>query len=375
MRIGIVSQDFYPARGGVSENALNSALELQRRGHDVTVITSRYTPFDNNRGLDVRRIGKNIALPGRNGAFVNITIGWQLANHLRAVEREARFEVVQIHSPLEPVLPMIAARTLRAPLVGTFHTYVEGKQRVFWYDRFHRRFEQYFARLKARTVVSTAALSFINSYFPGAYDIVPNGVDVHRFSPQGKPMERYSRDAFNVVFVGRMDPRKGIKYLLRAFPEVYRRVPTARLIVVGGGILHPYYQRYLPDVFRPRVDFVGYVSAEDLPRYCATADVVVAPATGGESFGIVLVEALASGKALVASDIPGYKTVVEHERDALLVPPRDSLALADAIVRLYEDPALRQRIASRGLETAQLYAWERVVDKLEAVFERVVSRE
>ncbi len=372
MRIGIVTQSFFPARGGVAENGLHTALELQSRGHDVTVITSRFTPFDDNKGLDVRRIGHDLTIPS-NGAFVNLTVGLALGRKLRAIEDELQFEVVQIHSPLEPIFPMVAVRSLRAPKVGTFHSYVSSGK-VWSYDVFRWYVRGIFERLDGRVAVSEAARQFISRYFPGDYRIVPNGVDVKRFSPEVPPLEKFRpSDDFIILFVGRMDPRKGLKHLLQAFPLIHQRLPKVRLVVVGSGVLLRYYQRSLPVAYAPRVNFEGFASTEELPRYYAAADVFCAPALGGESFGIVLIEALASGKPVVASDIVGYNSIIENNVDGLLVPAKDPLAIAEAIVKLHDTPDLRRSMAVNGRKKSISFAWERVADLLEESFARAVA--
>lgn len=371
MRIGIVSQSFPPARGGVAEHVVQTARQLQRRGHEVTVITSKFTPFDDDVDLDVRRIGHDLTIPA-NGAFVNLTVGWWLTRKLKDIEAERRFDVVHIHSPLEPVLPLLATRTFRAPKVGTFHTYVSSG-RVWPYHAFREFLERAAVRLNARVAVSPAARDFIARYFPGDYEVIPNGVDVHRFRPDVQPAAAFrdQRD-LRLLFVGRLDPRKGLKHLLLAFPRVRKELPNARLIVVGSGILQGYYERVLSGADRARSHFEGFVSAAELPRYYAAADVFCAPALGGESFGMVLLEAMATGTPIVASDIVGYNAVVTHEQEGLLVPPRDPQALAAAIVRLARDQALRKRLGEQGRAKAMTYAWESITDRLEEVYRRTV---
>lgn len=370
MRIGIVSQSFPPARGGVAEHVVQTALALQRRGHAVTVITSRFTPFDDDLGLDVRRIGHDLTIPS-NGAFVNLTVGWWLQRKLRELEDECRFDVVHIHTPIDPVLPITAARTLRTPKVGTFHTYVSSG-RVWPYTAFKPYFRDAADRLAARVAVSPAARDFISSYFPGHYDVIPNGVDVQRFRPDVPAIDAFRNlKDLRIVFVGRLDPRKGLKHLLLAFPRVRAEFPGARLIIVGSGILRGYYERVLRPQDRGRVHFEGFVSSEELPRFYAAADVFCAPAISGESFGMVLLEAMATGKPIVASDIVGYNAVVKDGQEGLLVPPRDPQALAQAILRLAKDETLRKRLGGQGHQTALTYSWERVTDRLEEVYRRV----
>src|SRR5205085_6397188 len=186
--------------------------------------------------------------------------------------------------------------------------------------------------------------------------IVPNGIDPERFStPDVKPIEKFDDEKLNVLFVGRLDKRKGFRYLLGAFRRIKAQVPEARLIVVGAYAREDKnkYVRFARKHGLRDVKFVGYVSNEELPRYYRSAHVFCAPSTGFESFGLVLLEAMAAGAPIVASDIPGYHHVVTHEREGLLVPPADERGIADAVVRLLQDEGLRARLGQRGRETAQ----------------------
>jgi len=181
--------------------------------------------------------------------------------------------------------------------------------------------------------------------------------------------------SLNVLFVGRMEPRKGAKYLFRAMPEMLRRVPSARLTVVGSGPLSSYYRSFVPRSCRHRVRFEGRVSDETLARHFRTADIYCSPATGGESFGIVLLEAMAAGAAIVASEIPGYRDVVVHGRTGLLVEPRCPQSIALAVSRLHSDPELRKRMVEEARRAVRRYAWERVTREIERVLLSASGRE
>lgn len=372
MRIGIVSQSFFPIRGGVAEHVYYTARELERRGHDVTVITAHFNRFEDNRGLDVIRLGHDLTIPF-NKAFVNLTVSLTLKRQLRAIEAQKKFDLVHVHGPTEPVLPLAALASFTCPKVGTFHSFNERPS--LGYEVFQKRLQSYFNRLNGRIAVSEAARSFISRYFPGHYDIVPNGVDIERFKPDARPFDWYRPDReFVILFVGRMDPRKGLKYLLQAFSLISDQVPQARLVVVGNGILKPYYARFAAVAQRPRIDFKGFVSAEDLPRYYASCDVFCAPADGHESFGIVLLEALAAGRSVVASAIPGYRSVIRHGQDGVLVTPKSPLALASAIIDLYRHPSERVRLARAGRQRALEFSWPSVAGRIEAVYQRVLNQ-
>ena len=221
---------------------------------------------------------------------------------------------------------------MQAPKVGTFHSFVDG--RSLGLEIFHHQIEPLWKKLSGHVAVSEAAREFSERYFPGDYRIIPNGVDTARFRPDLPRVESMTQEHFNILFVGRMDPRKGLRYMLEAFPLIHARLPQVRLTVVGDGLLREWYKRMVPSAVKKLVRFEGFVSAIDLPRYYATADLYCSPATRGESFGIVLLEAMACGTPIVASSIRGYRTVLEDGREAVLVPKRNSLALADAIVGL-----------------------------------------
>ncbi|MDD5342206.1 MAG: glycosyltransferase family 4 protein [Patescibacteria group bacterium] len=371
MRIGIISQAYFPIHGGVTEHVHHTALELKKRGHDVTIITANFGRED--RLYDsplVRRIGFDLTVPS-NGAFGNVTIGWRLAQQLRAIEREKKFDIVHIHSPVDPVLPLVAAKVIRAPKVGTFHSYMKSSN---GFNFFQRLLEGYFKKLNGRIAVSQDAKTFFSKYFPGDYRIIPNGVDTERFSPAVKPLEEFRNGFFNILFVGRMDPRKGLKHLIKAMPLIIAAVPKTRLIVVGGGILQEYYRTQISENIIDRIHFAGFVSAEDLPRYYRTADVFCSPATEGESFGIVLIEALASGVPVVASDIEGYNSVVKNGRTGFLIPIKQPIKIAEKVIELLKQKKLRTQMGRQGRAEALRYSWPKVTLEIEKYYKEVLNK-
>lgn len=370
MRIGIVSQSYFPIRGGVAEHVYHTAFELERRGHTVTIITSNFTRFDDDRGRNVIRIGHDVTIP-YNGAFVNLTVGFGFRPLLQEIERAQAFDVVHIHGPLEPVLPLAALQSFQCPKVGTFHSFSSGTPTG--YVMFRKQLERFARRLNARIAVSEAAESFISRFFPNQYEIIPNGVSTERFSPDVEPMPWHEPNEFTILFVGRLDPRKGLKYLMKAFAIIAQEIPNSRLVIVGNGMLRRYYERFAAPSIRHRVSFTGFVSTGNLPRYYASADVFCSPAVGSESFGIVLIEALASGKAVVASDITGYRSVVRNQQDGVLVEPKNPLAIAKAVIELAKNPDQRHRYEVAGRKRAEEFAWSSVTSKIEAVYERVVQ--
>ena len=217
----------------------------------------------------------------------------------------------------------------------------------------------------------------MGAHFPGDYRIIPNGIDLEPFSdPALRPIERFDDGKLNVLFVGRLEKRKGFKYLLRAFAQVKKAVPEARLMVVGA------YDKEdkAPFVLYARehrlrdVRFIGYVPEDDLPRYYLTCHVFCAPSTGFESFGIILLEAMAAGRPIVASNIDGYRGVLEDGKEGLLVQPEDERRLADALIHLLRDPALRGRMGRRGQAKATDYSWQKVAQQILGYYQELLEK-
>jgi phosphatidylinositol alpha-mannosyltransferase len=372
MRIGLVSQSYYPRYGGVTEHVHALAQELRRRGHEVTIITSFFRRGEKGFRDGVLRIGWNILVPF-NRAFVDFAIGVSLKRQLRNAFRRLDLDVVHVHCPTAPTLPLFAVQVSDRPTVGTFHS---TGGRTALQDLFRPLMVSAMSRLDARIAVSETARATAELYHPGPYDVIPNGVDVERFHPLVKPFEEWRDPAHtNILFVGRLDPRKGVQDLIAAMPEVVARTDgRARLLVVGDSYLRPQIMAGVSSVAREHVHFLGHVPSADLPRWYATGDIFCSPATGNESFGIVLVEAMAAGRVVACSDIPGYRTVVTPNRDAAVFPPGDVPALARTLSQLVEDPARRGRLAEEGRRRALDFSWPTVVDRIEAVYRAAAGR-
>jgi len=213
--------------------------------------------------------------------------------------------------------------------------------------------------------VSQPAMEFARGHFPGYYNIIPNGVDLDHFSPDVSPIDEFCDGKANILFVGRLEKRKGLNYLLEAFKQVKQEIPDSRLIIVGPGTrLRRKYEKQVMRSGLKDVVFTGFVSYDELPRYYKTADVFCAPATGRESFGIVLLEAMAVGKPIVASNIEGYASVVTHGVDGLLVPPEDKEMLAQTLISLLTDQSLRQEMGAKGRVKALEYSWEHIAQNV-----------
>jgi phosphatidylinositol alpha-mannosyltransferase len=372
VKIAIVSQSYYPRYGGVTEHVHHTAVELRKRGHDVKIVTSHFRSGESNHTAGVERVGYNLLIPF-NKAFVDVTVGLRLRGRLRDLYREHDFDLVHVHQPTSPSLPIIAVQAASCPVVGTFHTTAG---RSMMQDAFQPLLQKVVEKLDGRIAVSTTAAESARLYYPGDYRIIPNGVEVERFHPLVPPFSEWREPGrLNLLFVGRLDPRKGLDVLIAAMPEIVRRTGgRARLLVVGDSFLRPRYEASIPAAARDHVRFLGHVPSRDLARWYATGDIFVSPATGNESFGIVLAEAMAAGRAVIASDIPGYRTVVTPNVDGVCVPPGRPDLLADAVARLAAEPERRAARAACGRARALEFAWPRVTEQIESVYRDVVAR-
>jgi len=372
MKVALVSPYDFPYPGGVTEHVQHLEREYTERGHTVRIIAPSSSDAD-SLDKSVYRVGGIVAFQG-SGSSVRITLSPRAYRRVKGILQDEQFDVVHCHEPLMPLLPMVVLRHSKAVNIGTFHAYRESHA-GYYYGR--RILQRVMGRLHGRICVSTAALELVNRYFPDDYRIIPNGVDVRTFgAPDLRPIEKFSDGRPNILYLGRLDERKGFVYLLEAYRLLRAELPQARLIVAGGYTedeVAPLRRKAAEDAIGD-VHFVGRVSDEDKPRYYRTCDVFCAPSTGFESQGIVLLEAMAAGRALVASDIPGYRSVVTHEREGWLVRPRDPAALAAALGALLRSPALREQLGQRGRERSQRFAWNRVADEILSYYDEVAHR-
>ena len=369
MRVALVSPYDFAYPGGVTNHIANLAHQLIGMGHQVSILT----PLSNIRVQDLREyvvpLGRPIPIRS-GGSIARISLSAWLAPKIRSHLNNGKFDIVHLHEPLAPLVPLGVLYLSNAVNVGTFHAY-HGSQR--WYRVLYPILKPAFGRLHGRIAVSEAARQMNNRVFPAHYDIIPNGIDLPHFA-NASPMEEFSDGKANIVFVGRKDKRKGLQYLVEAYSHLKWSFPDIRLIVVGPGRVPLRLQRFISKNKVKDIVFTGSVPYADLPRYYHSADIFCAPNTGKESFGIVLLEAMAAAKPLVATNIDGFRCVVSHGEQGLLVPPRDSRALADALTILLRNPSLRKRMGDRGRRDVEQYDWKqvanRVVDYYNALLEQ-----
>lgn len=367
LRVALVTEYFHPHVGGVGEHVLHLAREARSRGAHADVITSNLPGAHPEHG--VIRLGESAPVHA-NGSMARVTVGRGLRRTVRGLLERGRYDLVHVHAPLTPTLPILAieeASTLGIPIVGTFHAYFERSLAYFFGRRY---FQGLLDQLHAKICVSSAARDAVARYFDADWTIIPNGVDTERFTPDAPRPVALRNDLPMILFVGRFDPRNGLDALIDAYRLVRQRGVEAQLVVVGDGPERDHYRALAAGL--EDVTFAGRVPADALPGYYAASAVYACPTVLG-SFGITLLEAMATARAVVCYDTSGFRSVVRHGAEALMTPEGDIPALADALGRVLEDESLRRRLGHAGRQRATGFAWPAVADAVLDVYTRLVD--
>jgi phosphatidylinositol alpha-mannosyltransferase len=363
LRIALVTEYYYPHLGGICEHVHFFAREARRRGHHVDIITS------NIKGAEpqpnVIRLGHSQPVY-MNQSQARITIGRGIRKQVRRTLREGRYDVVHVHSPLTPILPLLAIEEADCPVVGTFHTYFD---RSTTYALFGPYFQKRLDMLSAAVVVSHSTTLMLDQYFSADWQIIPNGIDTDVFHPDAPLPRGFERDVPTILFLGRFDPRNGLSTLIESFRRVKSQQRDARLVVVGDGPLRDHYYRQAKGA--KDIVFVGAV-LDGRPSYYANSTVYACPTTKA-SFGITLLEAMACETPIVCSDILGFRDVVKHGREALMVPCGDRDAIADGLVQVLEDSNLATRLGRTGRANSLDYSWANVTSQVLDVYHSVLG--
>jgi len=373
MKIALVCPYDFAYPGGVANHVCSLERRLTEMGHEVKVIAPA------SKGVDIFGdrfipIGRPLPLPA-SGSVARVAISPRLRPDVKEVLEEEKFDIIHLHEPFMPSLCTSVLHFSRTVNVGTFHAYDGSPGYTFLKPISTFILRMLAPRIDGKIAVSEPARQFVSRYFPGDYQIIPNGVDTEHFSPNVSPIDKFCDGKLNILFVGRLEKRKGAGYLLKAYQQVKREIPNSRLIIVGTGtILRAKYKMWVEQKGLKDVVFAGKASNEELPRYYKTADVFCAPATGWESFGIILLEAMAVGTPIVASNIDGYASLMTHGVEGLLVPPENAGGLAQALISVLSDESLRQQMGANGIATAARYDWRHVVRQVLNCYIQVRSK-
>ena len=367
LRIVQVCPYSWDVPGGVQVHVRELSAHLRQLGHEVRILAPGRR---RGRRDDAWIVGRAVPVRG-NGSVARISFGPQVASAVGRALREAEPDIIHVHEPLVPSVSMHAVLQANAPVVATFHSNV-GRERVgsLWFRLAVPMVRPVWNRLARRIAVSEAARHSVTSRMgDGDLLIVPNGVDVERFAaarPATLPAGRH------LLFVGRLEERKGFPIAIEAFARLAESYPDLRLLVIGDGSERDAVDA-LPPAVRSRVEMLGRVDDDRLASYLRAADLYLGPATGGESFGIVLAEAMAAGRPIVASDIAGYRDVARNGLEAVLVPPGDPGALVGAVHRVLDDPVFARSLGDRGAQRARDFDWTSVTDRLVHIYHDVIA--
>ncbi|SED19712.1 Phosphatidylinositol alpha-mannosyltransferase [Streptomyces sp. 2224.1] len=364
MKIGIVCPYAWDVPGGVQFHIRDLADHLIRLGHEVSVLA----PADDETPLPpyVVSAGRAVPVP-YNGSVARLNFGFLSAARVRRWLQHGAFDVIHIHEPASPSLGLLACWAAQGPIVATFHTSnPRSRAMIAAYPILQPALE----KISARIAVSEYARRTLVEHLGGDAVVIPNGVDVGFFGSAEAKAEWQGR---TIGFIGRIDePRKGLPVLMKALPAILAEVPDARLLVAGRGDEEEAVAA-LPAEMRSRVEFLGMVSDEDKARLLRSVDLYVAPNTGGESFGIILVEAMSAGAPVLASDLDAFAQVLDQGEAGALFTNEDADALAAAAVRLLGDPARLAELRERGTRHVRRFDWSTVGADILAVYETVTT--
>ena len=368
MKIGIVTEYYYPLLGGISEHVHNTAVRLRKKGNTVTIVTSRLNSGQNGADAPhIIRVGRSASILS-NGSIAHVTVGKHVIKELKQVLENERFDLLHLHSPLVPTLPMAALHNAKCPTIGTFHTYFD---RSLWYSLLKNVVQKKFVdKLDGQIAISQSSIDALVPFFKLNARIIPNGVDITEFSPDILKLPRFDDGKKNLLFLGRLDPRNGFSLMVKAFEIIKSRFPEIRLIVVGDGPLRKYYRRLLPERLVRDIHLVGPI-LEERNRYYATCDIFCSPVEKA-SFGVTLLEAMASGKPIVATENSGYREILGGE-EGVLVSPRDATAFAEAVLEILRNPAHGEELGINGRQKALRYSWDNVSDAIYGFYEEILN--
>ena len=369
LRIGIVCPYSFDVPGGVQFHVRDLAEALIARGHTVSVLA----PADDETPLPDYITSTGKAIPVRyNGSVARMTFGPVTASRVRRWLAAGHFDVLHLHEPVTPSLGMLALWIAEGPIVATFHTaLIRSRALQLAYPLVRRSLE----KIAARIAVSEDARRTLVEHLGGDAVVIPNGVYVQKFeTAEPEPRWQGTPDAPTVGFLGRIDePRKGLQVMLAAVPAILERHPGTRFLVAGRGETGPDEARSTLGPLADHVEFLGSITDAEKARFLRSLDVYCAPQTGGESFGIVLVEAMSAGAAVVASDLGAFRRVLDDGAAGRLFRVGDPADLAAAVTAVLDDDELRHSIARAGAAVVRQYDWSSVTDRVVAVYEMVVA--
>ena len=373
MKVGIVTEYYFPYLGGIAEHVHYTYKYFKKHDVDARIITPtmrglRYRAEASGAWApegDIIRIGESHPFY-INGGFVRFTSPFGLTRRLRKVFAREKFDLIHVHAPMVPVLPVAAVMSADCPVVGTFHTVF---RKSFVYSLLRPYFRKVLGRIDGCLSVSPFSARAIQKYFDAEFTVIPNGVDTDVYKPDNEPVMEFRKDNVkNILFFGRFDPHNGLPTLLEAFGRIKSARRDTRLIIVGDGPLADVYRKSVPASLASSVVFAGIQHALK-PNFYATADVFCHPASL-HNLSLVCLEAMATGIPIVASDIPSFRWLMQE--DAVYFPPQDSGKLAESILGVLGNDGMALSLGERARRRALRYSWDSVTARIISYFQHVL---
>ena len=366
MRIGVVCPYSFEVPGGVQGHVVDLAKALRALGHEVDVLG----PADEDTPLPdfVRPAGRAVGIP-YNGSVARLSFGPVSYARVRRWIRSHDFDVLHLHEPTAPSLSMLALMLADGPIVSTFHTSTSRSRTL---SAFQMVLQPFLEKITARIAVSALARRVQVEHLGGDAVEIPNGVDVDFFE-RAKPLPGYPREGGTIGFVGRFtEPRKGMPVLLDAMRTLVADFPCLRLLVVGGGDQDEL-RRHAGPALADRLELLGQVDDEVKASMLSSVDVYCAPNTGGESFGMILTEAMAAGAAVVGSDLDAFRRVLDDGRAGALFPVGDPVGLAATLRGMLTEPRRRATFVANARQRVGAYDWPVVAGQVLRVYEQAIA--
>lgn len=372
MKIAVVSPYAWMASGGVSNHVSSLVRHLEQRGHQAIIIAPAVGYKKNSPEFP-----ENYVFAGRafsfnsNGSTAQVSVWPFMIQKMGRLYAKYKPDLVHVHEPTIPAVGAAATMAAEIPVVATFHAAGDASS---YYQRWRPLADRILSSITVRVAVSEAAKECVTQHFPdGEYHIIPNGIDIGTYAPARDGQRIPGR----ILFIGRTDPRKGLPVLLEAFARLRDNMPQASLVLAGpsveevNGLLGG--SNHNKSEMPAGVTVLGKVSDEEKVAQMGQAELLCAPSLGGESFGIILTEALAGGLPVIASDIPGYRAVLGGGESGVLVPPGDSSALCESLRTVLADSHLRAELSARGIVSCEKFSWDRVADQLIEVYQEALQ--
>lgn len=358
MKIGLVCSESLSLPGGIQEQVKGLYRFLKESGHDVKIIAPKYMK-DENYGEDVIFLGMTMAFDYGAGSKANWSMVYDNDEIENVLNRE-KFDILHFHSiGIFSTLQILGKSTCKNIL--TYHILPEKSNTFKVFANLIGYFmKEYLDKFILVTVPSKPVLKYLIKDYVKKILIVPNGIDLKMFNSSNKKIQKFIDGKINILFVGRMDKRKGLDYLLKAYKSLKEKYSNIRLIAVGDGYSRQDYEEFVKENNLKDVTFTGYVNDKELPMYYSTCDILCAPSVSDESFGLVIGESMATGKPVVATDIVGYRAAYGRSKGILFVEPKSSKSLSKELEKLITNEKLRREMGKFGLQTAQYYSWKRV---------------